>query len=141
MGIDVTLFAIGEVSEEELLTAIDFMNSRCPDSSWDGHSILERNKNNWNKIEVNTPYRWYGPGYERGYWPAIYNLVACTQAALPQCKVYFGPDTIWDDDIEEVNNGDLLVCWIHWLSPQGYAYHEQRIKWNEEMKQKREDGS
>lgn len=144
MGVDVNLYAVGPVTDEELEAANEFFRLRVyPLDTYEqeiGYGGLIREPaipdNDpfadrfggvppWQeeRIEWQTLSRYYGPGYERGDWPYIHNAVVCLRAALPQCTVYYGGDTT-DFGIEATD--ELLAeYWAHWLGPEGRAYFDR----------------
>lgn len=128
MGVDVNLYAIGEVTDEQLAEAEKLVTSRGLDVGWEGSPALERAKYyDDDRIELNTLSRYYGPDYERGSWPSIFAMIRVLQAALPQCSIYYGGDTT--DDGEEVTPEMLEGIWRHWLGPDGDGYHNRRSGW------------
>lgn len=130
MGIDVNLYAVGEVTDEELAEAEAYMQARISGIAWrDGGdaTILVRSKYaDDGRIEVNTGHRYYGPGYERGPWHTISAAILCLRVALPNCQVFYGGDSS-DDGL--LADDDLLTeYWLHFLGPDGDAYHDRRIR-------------
>lgn len=128
MGIDVNLYAVGEVSDEQLAVAEEYMTARVPAMAWDvgndEHRVLLKRTEypEPDRIEVNTGMRYYGPGYERGDWPTIAGAILCLRAALPLgCRVFYGGDTT--DDGPEATDELLAEYGLHWLGPDGDSYH------------------
>ncbi|MCP5028568.1 MAG: hypothetical protein GY929_20010 [Actinomycetia bacterium] len=126
MGVDVNLYAIGEVSDEELNQADAWFFARAREDLNRADATYDQELAN--RIKVNTPARFYGPGYERGHWPDIYNMIRCLQAALPGCTVHYGGDS--EDDALEVTEEMLSETWGHWLSDDGLNYRGMRAAIN-----------
>jgi hypothetical protein len=125
MGVDVNLYAVGEVTDDELAAAEEYMNSRVPQIAWRDDSdctILVRDKREPNRIEVSTGHRYYGPGYERGHWPTISTAILCLRVALPHCEVFYGGDTT--DDGLSADDDLITEYWLHFLGPDGDRYHQ-----------------
>lgn len=142
-----TLYAVGDVTDEQLAEANAYLQARgvdglgdepplrrCRDGgaadwgAWLGHSVPTPQP----AVEWYWSPRYYGPGYERGYWPDIHNAIVCLRAALPHCTVHYGSDT---QDAEEgavppVTDQLLRDLWAHWLSPDGRGYHERVAAFN-----------
>lgn len=128
MGIDVVLYAVGEVSDDELAAAESFVKQRCFDFGYSGpdgdEPFLRRDEyEGEQRIEFHSLIRLYSPGYERGHWPDIHNAIVCLRAALPNCKVFYGGDVYeW---CPEATDELLTEHWTHWLSPEGLRYKER----------------
>lgn len=125
MGVDVNLYAVGEVSDEQLAEAEAYMNARVPAMVWDvgdDRTLLQRTEYpEPDRIEVNTGMSYYGLSYTRGDWPTIAGAILCLRAALPQCRVFYGGDTT-DYGVEATD--ELLAEYgLHWLGPDGDSYH------------------
>ena len=125
MGVDVTLYAVGEPTDDELAEAEAFIRERCQldQQGWTGTgTVLKRDGYNPKMINFYTLDRWYGPGYERGWWPEIYNNIVVLRAALPGCVVHYGSDSYEAEEIPPVTDEYLQEIWDHWLSIEGQAY-------------------
>lgn len=126
MGVDVNLYAVGPVTDEQLDAANDFLVSRGVtgydiDTGRDTAPPLQRDR--WaddGRISCEISTRYYGPGYERGHWPQIHNAIVCLRVALPQCQVFYDGD--YSDDGALVTDDLLAEIWTHWLGPNGQAY-------------------
>lgn len=127
MGIDVNLYAVAHPSPVQLAAAEEFFNARSNlGDAWKGQKVLSVNDAEWfdrPRVEVATLARYYGPGYERGYWPDIYGAIRVLQAAFPEAKVYYGGDS--SDDGEECTDEFLAEIWEHFLGPHGDDYRER----------------
>jgi hypothetical protein len=123
MGVDVNLYAEGRITDEELAAANEFMAQRVyPRDDYEheigfGSLVRDNLAGEWERIEFRTLSRYYGPGYERGDWPYIHNVIVCMRAALPSCKVFYGGDTT--DYGIEVTDELMAEYWMHWLSADG----------------------
>ena len=132
MGIDILLYAetVPTARELEAARAL-FRRSRAADDyEHDGEihwQCLEfEGETGWTRPRVvaNITPRFYGEGYERGDWPAIYGAIRLLQAAFPQARVFYGGDT--DDNAEEVTPRRLAELWAHFLGPDGSRYFDRR---------------
>ena len=138
MGIDVNLYAEGDVTDDELAAANTYLIARCDIADeWDKTgSVLARVNHEWlprPRIELKTMVRYYGECYERGPWPNIYGAIRLMQTALPQCRVFYGGDTSAEGI--ECSEEYLAELWEHFLGPHGDDYHESNRKLNEEYAQ------
>src|SRR5690349_3019641 len=128
MGIDVNLYAEGEVSDEELAAANLYMINRCDiaDDWQKTGNVLNRDDEEWftaPRVALSTMVRFYGEGYERGPWPNIYGAIRLLQTALPGCKVFYGGDST--DDGIECTEEYLAEVWAHFLGPNGDDYRDR----------------
>jgi hypothetical protein len=130
MGLDVLLYAEGEVSDEYLAAANKFFEERCGKLSFSPEEpTLER----WvqegcsPRIQVNTLDRFYGIGYERGDWPRIYGFIRTLQGAFPGCPVFYASDA--HEEGEQVTDESMAELWNHWCGPQGQDYHHRWSDW------------
>lgn len=138
MGIDVNLYAVGEVSDERLAEAEAFLVERELRIAWTTDPAdneaprpnLRREPDGMfdeERVEFLTFSRYYGPGYERGTWPDIFTAILALRAALPECTVFYGGDTT--DYGMECTDEFLGSLWEHWLSPKWddyFARHRSR---------------
>jgi hypothetical protein len=126
MGIDVNLYAVGDITDEQITAALPFVKARVDFDQW---SSLERSKyEDDGRVELSTGHRYYGPGYERGPWPSIYGEIRVMQAAFPGASVYYGGDS---SDYGELCTDDFLAeMWAHFLGPHGDDYRESSRRWN-----------
>lgn len=135
MGLDVNLYAEGEVSDDELSTADQFVMTRSVIAGGYGRTemnALARADEDWfdaPRIEFLTSSRYYGQGYERGDWPAIYGAIRLMQAALPDCRIFYGSDS--SDEGIECTEEYLAEMWAHFLGPHGDNYRQEVRRWNE----------
>lgn len=132
MGIDVNLYAIGDVTDPRLAEANAFMRSRDIVGDYsdigDSDPLVRSKYADDGRVEWQTWHRYYGPGYERGPWAAIHNAIVCMRAALPECTIHYGGDV--EPDAPEVTDEMLAGTWAHYLGPNGDAYHKERQSWN-----------
>lgn len=117
MGLDVNLYALGKVTDEQLQAANEFLLERHV-VGFDENPLIRSSLPD--RIEWCTISRFYGIGYERGYWPNIHHAIVCISAALPHCEVFYGNDC--RDDGEKITRTMLNKLWEHWLGPDGRAY-------------------
>lgn len=127
MGIDVNLYAEGDVTDEQLAAANDYLTKRCDIADdWDkSGQVLVREDRDWYdrpRVTLKTFVRYYGECYERGPWPAIYGAIRLMQTCLPDCRIFYGGDT--SDEGLEVDDEYLTEMWAHYLGPNGDDYRE-----------------
>jgi hypothetical protein len=136
MGVDVTLYAEGEITDEEITAATEYLKARCwiaddYDGKW---PLLSRESYDWfpaPRVELSNNQRYYGPGYERGDWPGIYGAIRLMQAAFPDRKVFYGGDS--SDVGEECTEEFLAAMWEHFLGPHGDDYRISHKAWMEKI--------
>lgn len=132
MGVDVNLYAVGDVTDERLSEAKAYMAERFPapeGSDWphlDRPEWEEDGRIGWGCFD-----RYYGPGYERGDWPRIYAMIRALKAALPECTIHYGGDT--DDESPEATDDYLAEIWAHWLSSAWNDYRVEIRAWNSQQ--------
>lgn len=120
MGLDVALFVEGDISDDLIAEARKLLAECSLLDTWDGVWI-ERSKYHPGRVERRTLMRYYGPGYERGDWQAIYADILLMRIAFPGHIVYYGNDC--QEFYEEATDERLKEIWDHWLGPNGEAYH------------------
>lgn len=139
MGVDVNLYAEGEVTDEQLATAETYLNARgyhgwTSDPNVNG-PVLRRehafDDEEGPRVEFRTLWRFYGPGYERGDWPRIYGAIIALRSALPHCRVFYGGDST--DNGTEATPEFLESVWAHWIGPEGTAYRDEIASWNADV--------
>lgn len=74
------------------------------------------------RVRLTTPY--YGPGYERGWWPEIASVLEFLRRRLPGGQVWYGRDD--GDWVREVTAESLDSLWDHWARHGGRPYHGRR---------------
>lgn len=127
MGVDVNLYAVGDVTARELAAAEEFIIERCGEADEFFGAWLTRGDLAYYgspRVELGTMGRYYGPGYERGDWPTIHNQILSLRAALPMCTIHYGGDG--EDDCPEATDAYLAEIWQHYLGPDGFAYRRPR---------------
>lgn len=117
MGVDVVLYAEGDISDEEVEAARAFIVERVPPS---GYDELERSKHPSNRVTWWNGDRYYGVGYERGDWPSIYGRIMLMRAAFPNATIFYGNDC--SDEVPEATDDALSGLWEHFLGPHGADY-------------------
>lgn len=120
MGLDVTLFVEGDVTDEQIEAAEKLFAERSLLDTWGDSVYIQRSDYHPGRVERKTLHRYYGPGYERGDWPMIYADILLMRAAFPGMTVYYGSDCqdTWDEATDEV----LAEIWQHWAGPNGWNY-------------------
>lgn len=76
-------------------------------------------------LELNCLTRYYGPGYERGPWGAIYAALRCLTAIYPGKKIRYGGDSSAIEYLDEATPELLEAIWAHYLGPEGDGYHRR----------------
>lgn len=116
MGMDVTIYAIGPVTDDELAVAVKFFADR------DLRGTPTRFDREPDVIEIDmNGARFYGEGYERGPWPEIATNIMATVAAFPQCHVEYGGDAL-PGAAPPVTEESLADLWAHYFGPNWDAY-------------------
>jgi hypothetical protein len=115
MGIDAEIYAKGDLTRADVWFELETTSHKDfgLDNGW------------WNDtVFVDTIERWYGPGYERGYWPTIYKMIRQMQAMYPKAIVYYRSDNLAHDKPGmECTAENLEQLWQHYLGPNGDDYH------------------
>jgi hypothetical protein len=70
------------------------------------------------RLRLCTPY--YGPQYERGYWPEIAAALEFLRRRVPTGRVWYGRDD--GDWVREVTRESLDALWSHWTTHGGHPY-------------------
>lgn len=125
MGVDVNLYAEGEVTDEELAAAEALFSARSMLDHYDGSYLSRAKYSDVLRVERNTLSRFYGEGYERGPWPAIYGDILLMRAAFPNCTIHYGGDG--SDDCPEATDDYLADIWAHFVGPNGDAYRTRPL--------------
>lgn len=120
MGIDAVIYAKGKITQEQFESAKTFLNQRVTADEYSHWELSEQGITFWDGT------RFYGKGYERGYWPHLYALIRCFMKALPNCEIYYEPDFGTIEDLgfnhEPVTEESLQEIWNHHLSQDGKSY-------------------
>ena len=66
--------------------------------------------------EVETPWRYYGPGYERGHWPTICALLLDLLASPDIETVWYDGDHYGDDEAEECTLERITALSAHYIA-------------------------
>lgn len=64
--------------------------------------------------EVDQPWRYYGPGYERGPWPLISTVLMVLHASLDVQQVWYFGDTCGGD--EPFTSSDVIEFSKHYMA-------------------------
>lgn len=68
--------------------------------------------------------RYYGPGYERGYWPTIGAVLEFFMRRLPGAVVFYGGDSC--DTLPPLTREGLDALWDYWACHGNAPYHGRR---------------
>lgn len=74
------------------------------------------------RVRLRTPY--YGPRYERGYWPEIAATLEFLRRRVPAGRVWYGRDD--GDWVRELTRESLDELWSHWTAHGGRPYHQSQ---------------
>ncbi len=72
-------------------------------------------------IESHPSSPYYGPGYERGYWPEIAAILEFMRRRVPDSRVWYGADA--GDLVQEVLDSWISEMWDYWAVHGGRPYH------------------
>jgi hypothetical protein len=122
MGVDAIIYVEGVAMPEQLSRANEMMLEICPEDWWTrpahdgGPPVIPVAVDKWEeeRISVNTLYRYYGPGYERGNWSHLYTMIRIMGAVFER-PVFYGGDT--SDYGEECTPEMLEELWQWQLGP------------------------
>lgn len=128
MGVDVNLYATGAVTDEDAKRVNALLLNRCERfvDDWRGTGVVfgpDNGRYGEVRWDVSTMSRYYGPYYERGYWPDIAAAIELLRRALPECTIHYGGDS--DDECPVVTDDYLSGMWDHWAGPHGDDYHRE----------------
>ena len=68
-----------------------------------------------------TPY--YGPRYERGYWPELAAIVEFLRRRIPESRIWYGEDS--GDTIQQTTNNWMTQMWDYWSINGGRPYYNK----------------
>ena len=74
-------------------------------------------------LRVRLESAYYGPGYERGYWPEVAAVLEFLRRRLPGGRVWYGRDD--SDWVREVTAESLDALWAHWAEHGGKPYYKR----------------
>lgn len=123
MGVDVQLYAQGDITDEQVAAAERFLRSRLGDPpDWKTPAAwLHRNQWHDDRVDFTDDFmRYYGPHYERGDWPRIHSWIRLMMAAFPDAEICYGGDS--DFSCPVVDAEFLERVWEHYLGPHGDDY-------------------
>lgn len=127
MGLNAQIYVKGNITDEHAKHVSALLLNRVPGlvDDWDNNGqVLSRAQYSGDgRYEVQTLERYYGEGYERGYWPHIYATITLLRHQFPWATVHYGSDST--EDCPEVTDEDLAALWGHWASDNGDAYHDR----------------
>lgn len=123
MGVDVNLFAEGDFTNDEIADAEQI--AQRLEIAWLHrgavliHSPADK-EHPLPRVEFSTASRYYGPGYERGNWPAIYAAIRLMRTAFPGRVIRYGAD---HDSLPPAATSEYLDrIWGHYLGVDGDQY-------------------
>ena len=126
MGLDANIYAVGNISDDDLERAEGFLRERGV-----SEGLSRPTYNEDGRVTVDTLIRYYGPGYERGHWPEIFEMIVTLRAALPDAVVHYGSDS---DDYAPVADDELLASlWAHWFGPEWDGYRTRMREFMEKL--------
>jgi len=74
------------------------------------------------RVRLCTPY--YGPQYERGFWPEIAAAIEFLRRRIPKGRVWHGRDD--GDLVREVTHESLGELWNYWAIHGGRPYFKSQ---------------
>jgi hypothetical protein len=125
MGVDVTMWVEGPMSEEDAQLGID----RLPTGEFFPYVHVDRHFEQAGRVVVDrieyvTGDRYYGIGYERGPWPQIRESIIALRDAFPDRTVFYGSDTTeWGSPVDDEYLAEIDA---HAAGPNGRPYWDQR---------------
>lgn len=120
MGVDAVIYAAGDLTPAEHRFMLDVRADHDP------RDFQPHTRYYLIQADEFIVDRWYGPGYERGNWPAIYTAIRKFQAAYPKAKIYYTDDHAGPDfPPYECTPEYLERLWQHYLGPNGDDYHQE----------------
>jgi hypothetical protein len=125
MGMDAWIYAVGEVSEDDLAAAEAYL-AKAPVSTYPRKNgpYLSRGTHPY-RLDFDTDTaRYYGTHYTRGHWPSIHADILLLRRALPSCSIHYGSDAY--EECAEATDEALAAIWEHFLGPDGNSYDEWR---------------
>jgi hypothetical protein len=114
--------------------APDQQASMFAEAGWHPLSIVDLSTEPWltsdfpcaNAVTI-LAVRWagnyYGPGYERGYWPHIAAVIQFLKHRLPDCRVWYRADS--GDSSTEMTPEAMGHLWHYWSHHGCRPYHER----------------
>lgn len=120
MGADAYLYAVGPVTDDELVAANKYMLGRdngFGDNCEGEYLMRSEFPPEHDRIEFHNTQRLYDLEYTKGNWPIIYGAIRLMQAAFPQCVIHYGSDGM--DDCPVVTDERMEEIWAFYLGPDG----------------------
>ena len=135
MGIDAEITCTDpDVTDEEIAAANEFIEARGWPLRWgfgdlDDEPVVVRR---YDCVDFSCGgERYYGPGYERGYWPHIASGLMIARAALPNHTIGYGGDSTDPENHRPADGAFIARMWDYYLhSPDWNAYHRRAAEWN-----------
>lgn len=120
MGIDACIHFTSEtkILEEELKKASYDIACVLPDIFQGSYEYMDypiTYNEDEDIYEVNIFMRYYGPGYERGYWPDIYATLFWLQNRFPKSKIYYYGDSGGEESEKLVTSELIINNFQHWI--------------------------
>ena len=109
MGMDVLAYSLAPKNLDEALVEI---GRRVPGEEF--ALVVEFDTDNW-FVEWDTLHPYYGPGYERGHWTRIHEVLESMRATFG--SVCYGSDASMVGELPEWTIADSNAMWDHWRSP------------------------
>ena len=74
-------------------------------------------------IEAHPITAYYGPGYERGYWPELATIIEFLRRRVPDSRVWYGEDC--SGKVSETTEQWMSNMWDYWAANGGRPYHKE----------------
>lgn len=117
MGVDADFYLKGKWTDKQ---KSDFEKSAKERGFWDEYTRLESYSDHLNYHSLS---RYYGPGYERGYWPYIRATFILLKHHFPDTILLYGGD-VDIEECEEVTEEFVAKMDAYWLSENGQNYRK-----------------
>lgn len=127
MGMDVQLYALVEVTKDELDVANAFFSPRCPramineyrdttkcleyEGPRDYYDYIMPETPQWPRVELRTLQR-YADCFKTWPWPPIHQAIRLLQATFPDAVICYGSDSLdWCAPITEKAIENMWAAW------------------------------
>jgi hypothetical protein len=126
MGIDIEVAVKGDTTWQEVAQA-NYLLEQAAEA--DNDYYFEKYRLRGKTASLSSTMRYYGPGYERGDWPAIAHLLREGRRVFPGRTILYGDDAgdWWDEaSYTEVDDEFLASMDAYWAANGNTPYDEQK---------------
>lgn len=129
MGLDCILFAVTEVSSEQVDALIasappEFEAKRVAAIDIFGQGQIAAKRPEQLIVQCGEFWRYYRICYERGPWVDIVRAAHWLRDSFPSRKVYYGPDNDWPSELTPEREQEISD---HFFSEGNEAYYERFV--------------